>query len=70
MPGKIALVDYNRCHPEKCNYGICTAAAACPRKLLRQEAAFEIPMTDPAICQGCADCVPACPLKAIKIAQM
>ena len=70
MPAKIALVDFNRCHPEKCDRGVCAAAAACTRKLLRQEAPYEIPMPDPSLCRGCADCVRACPQKAIKIARM
>jgi len=26
MPGKMALVDYNKCKPEICNNGICPAA--------------------------------------------
>ena len=49
------------------NRKICVAALACPRKLLKQEQPGEIPMTDPSICQGCADCARACPLKAIQI---
>jgi ferredoxin len=34
------------------------------------EAPYEIPMTDPFICQGCGDCGRACPLKAIEIVRM
>ncbi len=70
MPNKIALVIFDKCHPEKCDQGICTAALACPRKLLKQEAPYEIPMPDPSICQGCGDCVRACPLKAIRVVRM
>jgi translation initiation factor RLI1 len=70
MPGKIALVDYNKCRPEKCDSGVCKAAQACRYKLLKQESPSEIPMTDPFICRGCGDCVRACPLKAIEIARM
>ena len=71
MPGKIALVDFNKCKPDKCDKkGICAAVKACPRKLLKQEAPHEPPMTDPSICQGCGDCVRVCPLKAIKIVRM
>jgi translation initiation factor RLI1 len=70
MPGKIALVDYNKCLPDKCDNGICAAALACSHKLLKQEAPYEIPMTAPSVCQGCGDCVRACHLKAIKIARM
>jgi translation initiation factor RLI1 len=70
MPGKMALVNYNKCRPEKCDSGTCAAALACSHKLLKQEAPYEIPMTDPSVCQGCGDCVRACPLKAIKIVRM
>ncbi|MDD5287620.1 MAG: hypothetical protein PHY28_00690 [Dehalococcoidales bacterium] len=69
MPSKMALVDFNKCKPDRCDKknGICSAARACPRKLLKQEAPHEPPMTNPSICQACADCIRACPLKAIKI---
>ena len=67
MTSKMALVDFPKCHPEECGDGICVAVLACPRKLLKQEQPGEIPMTDPSICQGCADCARACPLKAIQI---
>ena len=67
MSGKMALVDFDKCRPEKCNGGLCAAAAACPRKLLKQEAPNEIPMTNPSLCRGCGDCARACPAKAIKI---
>jgi hypothetical protein len=45
MPNKMALVNYEKCHPEKCDSGVCAAALACSHGLLRQEAPFEIPMT-------------------------
>ena len=67
MPSKIALIEFEKCHPEKCGDGICAAAAACPRKLMKQEAPYEIPLPSPSICKGCGDCARACPLKAIKI---
>ncbi len=70
MPNKTALVDYNRCQPEKCEGGLCKAAQACRYKLLKQEKLSEIPMTDPFICRGCGDCVRACPQKAIEIARV
>jgi translation initiation factor RLI1 len=65
MAKKMALVDFNKCRPEKC--GVCPAAEACPHKLLVQEAIAQAPMTDPSLCRGCADCVRACPEKAIQI---
>jgi hypothetical protein len=55
MPGKMALVDFPRCHPEECVDGVCVAALAYPRKLMKQEQLGEIPMTDPSICKGCGD---------------
>ncbi|MFC1957430.1 4Fe-4S binding protein [Chloroflexota bacterium] len=67
MTGKIAIVDFNKCHPEECENGVCQAAQACSRKLLKQDAAHEPPMTDPALCRACGDCLRACPLKAIQI---
>lgn len=70
MPSEIALVNFPKCHPEKYGGGVCVAALACPRKLLKQEQPGEIPMTDPSICQGCADCARACPLKAIRVVTM
>jgi len=69
MPTKMALVDYKKCHPEKCDSGICVAALACSHKLLKQiDGPYEVPMTDPSLCRGCGDCVRACPMKAIQIA--
>ncbi len=71
MPGKVALVDFSKCHPEKCDKaGICIAAQACSHKLIKQEDPYEIPMFYPSVCQGCTDCVRACPLKAIKIVRV
>jgi len=70
MPGKMALIDFAKCHPEQCDSGVCISVSACSHKLLKQEAPYEIPMTDSSICQGCGDCVRACPLKAIKIVRM
>jgi translation initiation factor RLI1 len=67
MPKKMAVVDYNKCRPEQCNSGKCSAALACPQKLLKQEELYQAPMPDPSICKGCADCVRACPLKAMKL---
>ena len=67
MPGKMALVNYNQCRPEQCDNGVCAAALACPRKLLKQEAPYETPMPDPALCQACGDCVRACPRQAVQI---
>ncbi len=67
MPGKMALVAFDKCHPELCDSGLCAAAQACPHHLLKQEAPNEIPMTNPSLCRGCGTCARACPAKAIKI---
>ncbi len=70
MPGKMALVNYNKCDPQRCDCGVCVAALACPRKLLSQEAPYETPMADSAPCKGCGDCVLACPLRAIELVRL
>jgi translation initiation factor RLI1 len=70
MLRKMALVNYNKCHPEKCDGGSCAAALACSRRMLKQEAPCEIPATDPFLCRGCGDCVIACPLRAIAVVTM
>ncbi|MFC1994456.1 4Fe-4S binding protein [Chloroflexota bacterium] len=70
MPSKFALVLYDKCQPQDCNNGVCTAAGACPRKLLRQEASYETPMTHQSLCRACGDCVRACPLNAVKLVNM
>jgi translation initiation factor RLI1 len=67
MQGKTALVDYRKCDPERCDSGVCLAVAACPRRLIAQEAPYEVPMADPFPCKGCGDCAKACPVKAIEI---
>jgi translation initiation factor RLI1 len=70
MPSKVALVDFNKCRPEKCDKGVCGSAAACPHKLLKQEAPYEMPMSNASPCSACGDCVVACPLRAIIIVTM
>ena len=69
MPSKVALVDYNKCHPDTCGAGICGAAQACRYKALKQEKAHDPPMS-PFTCRGCGDCARACPQNAIEIAKM
>ncbi len=67
MRRKVALIAFDKCYPEKCDKGICVAALACPRKLMKQEAPYETPMPDPSRCKGCGDWARACPRKAIEI---
>ena len=67
MPKKTVVVDYKICDPEKCEDGICKAALACEKKLLTQEAPYEMPDAKAAMCMSCAICVQACPQKAVKV---
>ena len=67
MGKKMALVDFSKCHPEQCDSGVCAAAEACSRELLKQESPYQAPMPDPSLCRACADCVRACPSGAIQI---
>jgi hypothetical protein len=57
MPGKMALVNYIKCYPEKFDSDICAAVLAWSHKLLKQEAPYEISMPDPSLCHGCGDYV-------------
>ena len=70
MASKYAHVNFEKCHPARCDGdgGSCPAVVSCKHKLLEQEDAFESPMLlSVALCVGCADCVRACPLDAIQI---
>lgn len=67
MAGKQVLIDYSKCDPSLCEDGICTAALACPRKAMGQEAPHEAPMPPAGPCKGCAECVLQCPLKAVRM---
>jgi translation initiation factor RLI1 len=67
MPKQMVMVDYRKCQPENCEEGICLAALACPHKILKQEAPYEMPDPNPSMCVGCGVCAQACPLKAIRV---
>lgn len=67
MPKQVAVVDYRRCQPEQCDEGICLAVSACPAKILKQAAPYEMPNPSPAMCVGCGLCTQACPVKAIRM---
>jgi translation initiation factor RLI1 len=70
MTTKVALVDYDKCQAEKCDHGVCAAAAACTHKLLKQEELYEAPISYQSMCLACSDCVKACPFGAIKMVKM
>ena len=66
MAKPIAMVIWDRCKPSECEGGRCLAVAECPQKVLKQETLGEPPYAlGP--CKGCALCVTACPLGAIKL---
>jgi NAD-dependent dihydropyrimidine dehydrogenase PreA subunit len=67
VPQQMPMVGYGKCQPEKCDEGICLAVLACPNKVLKQEAPYEVPVPNPAMCVGCGTCVQTCPLKAIRM---
>lgn len=65
MPRKIVLLNYRQCEPEGCPAGVCTAAQACSREVLKQRDPYQLPELMPGMCLGCADCLPFCPRKAL-----
>ena len=60
-------VNYERCHPERCDGGDCLAVLECPAKLWKQEGSHDLPYVVPGFCQECGRCVESCPLKAIRM---
>lgn len=68
MPKKTVAIDYQACKPETCEDGICKAAEVCEKKLLTQEAPYEMPdVKAPALCLSCALCVTVCPHNAVRV---
>ena len=43
MPGKSVIINYNLCDFKECRDGICRAKSICEKKVLKQEAPFELP---------------------------
>ena len=41
MPNKIAMMDWQKCHPEKCDHGLCSAVLECEYGSLIQEVPYE-----------------------------
>ena len=66
MAKPVATIIWDKCDPSEHEEGLCIAAAACPQRVLKQEAPFEPPMPL-GLCRGCGTCVAACPRKAIKL---
>ena len=67
MPKKTVVVDYKACEPDECPDGICQATLVCEKKILTQEAPYELPDVKASICLSCATCVQACPQNAVKV---
>jgi len=63
----VAVLDYSKCHPEKCDKGACAAVEACPNKVIKQETLYEFPEIVQNMCIGCGDCSQVCPLEAIRM---
>lgn len=63
----IPTIDFGKCHPERCDHGICIASSACPHRVFIQEEPCEFPMHIAAMCTGCGLCSSACPLSAIRM---
>jgi len=40
---------------------------ACEHKIIKQEAPYEMPDANPAVCVGCGLCVQACPFEAVQM---
>ena len=59
MPKKTAVIVYDKCDPQLCDGGECSAVRECDMAVLKQEEAFEKP-DFPIICIGCGKCVRAC----------
>jgi len=69
MPGKIAIINYNKCDPKECKDGICKAVSACSKKIIKQEGPYEAPFINASLCSGCYECIPSCPKDAIEKAK-
>ena len=67
MPKPKAMIDYSKCHPERCDAGVCVAVTECPLGILKQDALGQAPYTLQDFCIGCGRCSIACPFKAIKM---
>ena len=62
-----ALIDMGKCDLTVCDGRKCLAKAKCPTKAIWQPEPGEPPFMDAGRCTGCRKCLPACPLRAIKM---
>jgi len=71
MPKRMAVIDCGKCHPEKCDKGICVPLSSCPRpdELFIQETPGDYPYIMQDSCRGCGDCCQARRVQAIRILQ-
>lgn len=67
MPQKNIVIDYQNCEPKNCPDGMCQSALLCKRKILFQEKPFELPEVKASMCLGCALCIKACPMDALRM---
>jgi len=71
MTNRIAVIDYQKCNPKKCNY---ECIKSCPRNRAGDECIKEReddkPRIDENICIGCGICIKKCPFNAIKIVNL
>jgi translation initiation factor RLI1 len=67
MAKRAVIIEYQICQPAQCGGGICRAALACPRRLVKQESPYEMPDFNAAMCVGCGVCAQACPVKAVRV---
>jgi len=70
---RIAVIDYDRCNPDKCGHFLCERV--CPVNRMGGEAIVidedrNRPVIQEASCTGCGICVHKCPFKAITIVNL
>ena len=70
---RIAVIDYDKCNPDKCGHFLCERV--CPVNRMGGEAIIideenNRPIIQEASCTGCGICVHKCPFKAISIVNL
>jgi len=51
QPKLKVAVDYEKCHPERCDKGECIAVLKCPAKLWKQEEPYDLPYRQSGRCK-------------------